>query len=91
MKSLFARKAARGHWPHEAQRRRMGGVHRWIPPPGASATLSHQPSEIASRSMAASRTSTGMGNPTSCFASKRERQASKGVTRSRRSRTLVGH
>lgn len=27
MKSLFARKAARGHWPHEVQRRRMGGVH----------------------------------------------------------------
>lgn len=27
MKSLFARKAARGHWPHEVQRRTMGGVH----------------------------------------------------------------
>ena len=27
MKSLFARKAARGHWPHEVRRQRMGGVH----------------------------------------------------------------
>jgi hypothetical protein len=27
MKSLFARKAARGHWPNEVQRRTMGGVH----------------------------------------------------------------